>query len=318
VKRLVDVKGCPVFPIARIIALAGTVSSGRWPGGTAQGKNMTMATPATGRPAFVETSLNFAHPEFEKPLLDETDRAKSVRRFDPHTVKIYDARPLAQDFSLERNGFVLMTRKTAVTDFADPEQTHGTYYPEIERLIRELTGAETVLVFGPALRTDSPERGEGVRQPASNPHVDYSDKMVRYFIRDMLGEAEADRLANRRFMLINVWRPLRTVERMPLALADAATVKRDDLTLAYVKGSVASKPGEEVLTSEGYNVFYRPQHRWYYFPLLRADEILVFKLCDSDPDANQFTVHTAFNDPTSAPDAAFRQSYEIRTIAIMP
>jgi hypothetical protein len=52
--------------------------------------------------------------------------------------------------------------------------------------------------------------------------------------------------------------------------------------------------------------------------LLRADEILVFKLCDSDPDANQFTVHTAFNDPTSAPDAAFRQSYEIRTIAIMP
>ena len=142
--------------------------------------------------------------------------------------------------------------------------------------------------------------------------------MVRYFIRDMLGEAEAERLANRRFMLINVWRPLRTVERAPLALCDAATVKRSDLTLAYVKGSVASKAGEEVLTSEGYNVFFRPEHRWYYFPLLRADEILVFKLCDSDSDAVQFTAHTAFSDPTSAPDAAFRQSFEIRTIAIMP
>ena len=268
--------------------------------------------------SFVEATLNFAHPDSRNPLLDETDRSKSVRRFDPQSVRIFNGRPIERNFTIENNGFALMTRKTAVTNFADPDEVRRVYHPEIERLIRELTGAEKVLTFGPALRTDSPERGQDVRQPATAPHVDYSDKMVRYFIRDMLGEAEAERLANRRFMLINVWRPLRTVERAPLALCDAATVKRSDLTLAYVKGSVASKAGEEVLTSEGYNVFFRPEHRWYYFPLLRADEILVFKLCDSDPDAVQFTAHTAFSDPTSAPDAAFRQSFEIRTIAIMP
>jgi hypothetical protein len=283
---------------------------------------MTLPAPKTGdlsrELSFVETSFDFADPDFENPLLDETDRSKSLRKHDPHPVQIFDARPIAQNLALDRNGFIMMNRTTAVADFSDEDEVRRVYYPEIERLVRELTGAEKVLVFGPALRTDAPERGEGVRQPASKPHIDYSDKMVRYFIRDMLGEAEAERLANRRFMLINVWRPLRTVERAPLALCDAATVKRDDLTLAYVKGSVASKPGEEVLTSEGYNVFYRPAHRWYYFPLQRADEILVFKLCDSDPAAIQFTAHSAFNDPSSAPDAAYRQSFEVRTIAIMP
>lgn len=81
---------------------------------------------------------------------------------------------------------------------------------------------------------------------------------------------------------------------------------------------MASKDRQEPLTSEGYNVFFNPRQRWYYFPRLAADEALVFRLCDSDPNAIQYTAHTAFEDPTSAPDAAFRQSYEIRTIAFMP
>jgi hypothetical protein len=85
-----------------------------------------------------------------------------------------------------------------------------------------------------------------------------------------------------------------------------------------VRYFIRDMPGEEALTSEGYNVFHRPGHRWYYFPLLCADEILVFKLCDSDPDAIQSTAHSAFNDPSNAPDAAYRQSFEVRTIASMP
>ncbi|MGZ5828160.1 MAG: CmcJ/NvfI family oxidoreductase [Xanthobacteraceae bacterium] len=276
------------------------------------------ASAAEPKLAFVEASLNFAHPDSETRLLDETDRSKSVRRFDPKTVRIHDARPIEHDLSIDTHGFTLVRRSTAVTNFTDAEEVRRVYHPEVDHLIKELTGAETVPMFGPALRTDSPERGSDVRQPATAPHVDYSEKMVRYFVRNLVGEAEAERLMKRRFMLINVWRPLRTVERAPLALCDAATVTRNDLVLAYVKGSVASKAGEEPLVSEGYNVFYNPAQHWLYFPRQQADEVLVFKLCDSDPDAIQYTAHTAFNDPTSAPDAAYRESYEIRTIAFMP
>ena len=268
--------------------------------------------------SYVEAKLNFAHPESETRLLDETDRSKSVRRFDPQTVRIHDARPVEREFAIDRNGFTLVKHATAVKDFSDADEVARVYHPEVEHLIKQLTGAETVLQFGPALRTDAPQRGANVRQPATAPHVDYSENFVRYLVRDIAGEAEAERLLEKRFMLINVWRPLVTVERSPLALCDASTVSRDDLVLAYVKGSVASKGGAEPLTSEGYNLFFNPRQRWYYFPRLRADEALVFRLCDSDANAIQYTAHTAFEDPTSAPDAAYRQSYEIRTIAFLP
>jgi hypothetical protein len=277
-----------------------------------------MAMPASQEQLpYVEATLNFAHPDSEMRLLDETDRSKSVRRFDPKKVRIHDARPIKTTFSLDKNGFTLAKHKTAVQNFSDADEVARVYEPEIDRLIKQLTGAETVLQFGPALRTDAPARGANVRQPATAPHVDYSEKMVRYFVTDMVGEAEAERLLQKRFMLINVWRPLVPVERSPLALCDASTVARDDLVLAYVKGSVASKTGEEPLTSEGYNLFHSPRQRWYYFPRLQPDEALVFRLCDSDPNAIQHTAHTAFEDPTSAPDAAYRQSYEIRTIAFV-
>ena len=76
-------------------------------------------------------------------------------------------------------------RSTAVGDFSNADEVRRVYHPEVDRLIKELTGAETVLMFGPALRTDSPDRASDVRQPATAPHVDYSEKMVRHFIRDL-------------------------------------------------------------------------------------------------------------------------------------
>ena len=53
----------------------------------------------------------------------------------------------------------MVRRPTAVKNFSDAEEVRRVYHPEVDRLIKELTGAETVLMFGPALRTDSPERG---------------------------------------------------------------------------------------------------------------------------------------------------------------
>jgi hypothetical protein len=46
-------------------------------------------------------------------------------------------------------------------------------------------------------------------------------------------------------------------------------------------------------------------------------EALVFKLFDSKSEAVQFTAHGAFEDPDTPPDAAPRQSIEVRTIAYL-
>jgi hypothetical protein len=68
-------------------------------------------------------------------------------------------------------------------------------------------------------------------------------------------------------------------------------------------------------TGEIYSFTWREQHRWFYYPAMRADEALLLKCYDSHGDAARFTAHTAFDDPTSRPDAAVRESIEVRTLA---
>jgi hypothetical protein len=50
---------------------------------------------------------------------------------------------------------------------------------------------------------------------------------------------------------------------------------------------------------------------------MEPEEVLVFKLFDSDAARVQWTAHTAFDDPTAAPDAPPRESIEIRTISFL-
>ena len=57
-------------------------------------------------------------------------------------------------------------------------------------------------------------------------------------------------------------------------------------------------------------------HRWFYFPRMRRDEALVFKVYDSLQDGRaRFIPHTSFDDPNSPPDAPPRQSIEARALA---
>jgi hypothetical protein len=116
-------------------------------------------------------------------------------------------------------------------------------------------------------------------------------------------------------MLVNLWRPIRPVLRTPLALCDASTVAPTDLNGSEIRGGLMD-PNRKSLF--GFNLSYNPKHRWYYAPRMQPDEVLVFRLFDSDRSRVQWTGHTAFDDPTSPPDAPARESIEIRTISFMP
>ena len=66
---------------------------------------------------------------------------------------------------------------------------------------------------------------------------------------------------------------------------------------------------------ETYSVTFDPEHRWYYVPEMRADEVLLLKCYDSKTDGRaRFAPHTAFTDPTTPPDAAPRESIELRAL----
>lgn len=248
----------------------------------------------------------------EKATFHPGDRAKSYWPAEEHEVTIHDLRPIADRLSFDRNGFVLVREPSAVTDFTDQAQV-ALYQREVEALVARLTGAARVVSFGPMIRTNA-GGAHGHNQPAFGAHVDYGDRTVRDFTHDLLPPEEAERRLRGRYMLINVWRPIATVESAPLAVCDASTVRREDLFDSEVVGGLGDF-GRRSLW--GFNLAYRPEHRWYWVPRMRPEETLAFKLFDSDPEATQFTAHSAFDDPTAPSGAAPRQSIELRTIAYM-
>jgi hypothetical protein len=248
----------------------------------------------------------------EKSTFHAGDRAKSYWPGEDHRVTVHDMRPEQGDLALERNGFVLLDEPTDVTDFTD-EAEKARYAKQCEALVQRLTGAEKVVSFGPIVRTNAPgTHGHG--QPAHGAHVDYGDRTVRDFSHDLLGADEADRLLAGRYMLINLWRPITMVESAPLALCDARTVRRVDLFDSEVVGGLGDYRRRSLW---GFNLAWTPDHRWYWAPHMQPWEVFAFKLFDSDPDAVQFTAHSAFDPDDTPHDAAPRQSIEIRTIAYL-
>ena len=70
---------------------------------------------------------------------------------------------------------------------------------------------------------------------------------------------------------------------------------------------------------ETYAVVHRDRHRWFYFPQLRPDEVVLLKIYDSKVDGPvRLSAHTAFEDPTSPPGAPARRSIELRALVFYP
>ena len=122
---------------------------------------------------------------------------------------IRNGRPLRDTFSLEETGFVFVDHATKTGDFFDPEELASTYYPEVEALIKRLTGAKRVLIFDHTLRSGSEETREErkVREPVTQVHNDYTERSGPRRVRDLLPD-EADELLKRRFAIVQVWRAI--------------------------------------------------------------------------------------------------------------
>ena len=230
---------------------------------------------------------------------------------DPHTVPIFDMRPIADTLSLDVQGFVLVDAPTAVTDFYDEAQLQATYYPEAEDLVKHATGAGRVVVFDHTIRRRThgvEDRTPGIpRQPVTRVHGDHTERSGPQRVRDLMG-AEADDLLTRRFAIVNVWRPIRGPLRdAPLALCDATSLAAGDLV-----------PQDLIYrdrTGEIYGLTYNPAHRWYYAPAMEADEALLLKCFDSQTDGrSRFMPHTSFADPNAPADLLPRESIELRTL----
>lgn len=227
-----------------------------------------------------------------------------------HRVRVHNGRPLAGRFEFEREGFRFVEHRSRVADFYDDAEVRRVYYPECEALIKEVSGAKRVVVFDHTLRTASDEQRESrkIRDIVSRVHNDYTEWSGPQRVRDIMG-AEAEELLKGRFAVIQVWRPVgHPVESHPLAICDAQTVRPESLVV-----NERHYPGR---IGQTYSITYDPGQRWYWFPQMRPDEALVFKVYESLKDGRaRWTAHTAFADPAAPPSARPRESIEIRTLA---
>lgn len=274
---------------------------------------MTEAAEETAARGSVTASLNYLVKTGEAPVNYPSQGGSDLSTFDgsfeERAVTIRDARGLP--FSTDREGFQLVTHASTVTDFYDDTQLDAIYNAEVERLVMDATGAARAVAFDHTRRAESRQTREekGIREPARNVHNDHTDRSARWRLQHELPADEADALLERRFAIVNVWRPTREpVESAPLTLCDTGSVAAEDLIPAERR--TKDRVGEIQL------VTYNPSHRWHYFPGMRKNEALLIKVYDSAQDGRaRFAIHTAFDDPTSPPDAAPRESIETRVFA---
>jgi hypothetical protein len=275
---------------------------------------MTGTTALKAETRAVTAGLHYTIDTGVKPV-NETFGPNNIRRrvsgeHEVRQVTIRDGRPFAGEFDLEVTGFEFVEHKTQVRDFFDIEELKRVYYPEVEALVKKISDSSRVVVFDHTLRSgDEAEReAKLVREPVLNVHNDYTEWSGPQRVRDLLPD-EAEGLLRRRFAIIQVWRAInQPIQSNPLAIADARSLAPRDLIRAERR--YPNRVGET------YRVGYNPEHRWFYFPQMRRDEALVFKVFDSAKDGRaRFTAHSSFIDPTTPAGAPPRQSIEARTLA---
>ncbi len=231
---------------------------------------------------------------------------------DPQEVEIHNAWAQAGRLSADREGFELHDFAARFDQFDDDSLVHAQFYPQVVDFVKRHSGARRVVVFDHTIRKRLPadlKQQTTVQRPAVMlVHSDYTPASGPQRVRDIVAD-DADDLLTRRVAFYNVWKPLyRRVDELPLAMIDAQTQDPADLLRMDLK--------YRERTGEIYVMRYSPQHRWYYFPQMEASQALLLKTYDSETDGRaRFMGHSAFEDPTTPPDALKRESIEVRTMA---
>src|SRR5258707_143883 len=125
----------------------------------------------------VHAVMSFLGPCLKKPIFHDRRPDLDYLPLEQHRVRIEDARADSAKYTLDRHGFSLVHRPTAVDDMFDPAD-RARYLCEIETLVAELTGASKVVALANGVIRRS-ERAAGYRRDGTTvlgrfAHCDFS------------------------------------------------------------------------------------------------------------------------------------------------
>lgn len=292
-----------------------------------------MADPDT-RVRSVATEITYLAPgSFVNRRFVAAGREVNTGEYRAYPVRVYDARPIAGEFTLDRNGFALAKHISHVADFMDKAEVEAKYPDEAREAVRQITGAHEVILRGWMVRTsaDIPNSEKvagyrhqgGLQPPAGEAHVDFMPETAEAMAAAAWREAFPGARPYRRFIISSLWRCFsEPPQDWPLALCDGRSVGADEgtpNTLVVVDEipdhdtMVGDWPADKLGPSAAIFHF-KPTHRWWYFSNMDRDEVILLKFHDSDRTVAWRVPHTAFFDPSFA-DARHRCSIEVRSIA---
>lgn len=229
---------------------------------------------------------------------------------------VNNARINAEQRHWETAGFGLWESESKLKDYWDEESVRRHYYPAMAALACDVSGASKAYIFDHMLRRREQGRPQlsfgrqsDVAGAAGRIHNDYSEASGRSKLAMVIADNE-QLAAIRRYSIVNIWRPLLgPVQDTPLALCDAQTVSTLDLVSCEVR-----RPDRK---GEIYLMRHADSQRWYYYPEMTADEVLLFKQYDSKLNGvARMTPHTAFDLPHIPADAPLRESIELRCLLV--
>ncbi|KAJ6124720.1 hypothetical protein N7471_012037 [Penicillium samsonianum] len=270
--------------------------------------------PISEKPHHVQTTLNFfkENEDGSPPTPTYTSKPETYDRpVAPLATTVHDISGHELDYKLDSHGFQLYYHESQEKDFLDEEKIKSEYYPETEQLLKDATGASRIFIFDHTIRRAPAEGSIGVRirGPVQRVHIDQSYRASKSRVSHHLPD-EAPELLKGRYQIINVWRPIKTILKDPLAVADAHSVPDSDLVpigLIY--------PDRE---GETYGVKPDPNIKWYYRYGQTPDLVTLIKCFDSKVDGRARRVpHTAFVNPETENEAG-RESIEVRALVFHP
>jgi hypothetical protein len=246
-----------------------------------------------------------------------------------HHVTVYDIRTQEPAPQINEDGYEVLAYPTALTEeefmtYRTPEgkqMIKDRYWPELQKLILEKTGATEAIPWHFSLRNQTPGyhpdqiffMKTGISQPASTVHIDNDHTTAIDHMNRELGEEKAKELvaAHKRWAIINVWRPVGIpVQSWPLLVVDRRNVPNWN----YPENTARVYRTNDPKYYKAHDNFlkFHPDYIYRYADRLSPEEVIMFKDYDSRTDRVRGTPHGGFQDDNSAADAPPRRSIEVR------
>ena len=232
---------------------------------------------------------------------------------------------------MDKLGLALAHCDSKCENFYDSAEVERVFYPEMEKLLLELfPGATDALVYNHDVfdkdyegdRTeDQDNKDPGVNADYANiVHNDLNDNSGRVRCRELLTknlrnfgreqhctEEQADAKMSRRFMSINLAKPMETVRQNPFVLCAWPSFADQPYITNY--RVYDDRVGETTRFT------YRPDHEWYWIPNQKPTEVSMLKCYDSitDGSVSRWSFHTACVDPSAPDDAPCRKNLVVRS-----